>query len=187
MTKEGIPRDGDGDDDDNQAAGVLGVLDGLSDDDDEASDDGFEPAPTLFVLKGVDTSLDEIVLEDCLTRVLSGGYDMGSDETGDADEDAENFLPSFVVTLLETDHGGIAGAVLFCVDRALVLHGERHNDDDDAEGVLARIREYAASGEAGKTDPLWLVGESPSIEVLGEEETARRMAGEEAGAEEPAE
>ena len=186
MTKEGIPRDDN--DDDNQAAVVLGVLDGLSDDDDdEASDDGFEPAPTLFVLKGVDTSLDEIVLEDCLTRVLSGGYDMGSDETGDADEDAENFLPSFVVTLLETDHGGIAGAVLFCVDRALVLHGERHSDDDDAEGVLARIREYAASGEAGKTDPLWLVGESPSIEVLGEEETARRMAGEEAGADEPAE
>ena len=68
------------------------------DEDDDASD--FEQNPSLFLLTG--TSLDEIVLEDCLTKILSS-YDISNDEKGDEDEDEDNFLPSNMVTLLETN------------------------------------------------------------------------------------
>ena len=59
-----------------------------------------EQNPSLFLLTG--TSLDEIVLEDCLTKILSS-YDISNDEKGDEDEDEDNFLPSNMVTLLETN------------------------------------------------------------------------------------
>lgn len=160
MTAEDIPHDEE---------------DVLDDDDDEASD--FEQNPTLFILTHVDTSLDEIVLEDCLTKVLSS-YDISNDETGDQDEDEDNFLPSIMVTLLETDYNDEKGTVLFCVDRSLFVIG----DDTDAEAatakanedVLKRIREYVVSEEAKTSDPVWVKdGVSATIEIVEEEEVAK--------------
>mmetsp|Transcript_25211 Transcript_25211/g.51659 ORF Transcript_25211/g.51659 Transcript_25211/m.51659 type:complete len:211 (-) Transcript_25211:212-844(-) len=160
------------------------------DNDDEGSD--FDQNPTLFVLSGVDTSLDEIVLEDCLTRVLSS-YDISSDESGDEEDDKEEFLPSIMVTLLETDYNDEKGTILFCIDRSLFLIGDDGDDGENGnrdgeresavrkadEDVLQRIRDYVLSEEAKTGDPVWIVGDGSgsastcTIEIVREEDVEK--------------
>ena len=146
--------------------------DGVFDDDDEDSD--FEQNPTLFIMTGVDTSLDEILLEDCLTKVLSS-YDISNDESGDEEESQANFLPSIMVTLLETDYNDEKGTILFCVDRSLVLLGDDENEAVAAkanEDVMNRIREYVESEQAKTSDPVWATCNA-TIEIVEEEQVAK--------------
>lgn len=156
-------------------------------DDDDGSD--YDQNPTLFVLSGVDTSIDEIVLEDCLTKVLSG-FDMGQqDETADEkDEDEDNFLPSILVTLLELDYNDEKGTVLFCIDRSLVIIGDEEvtdeevqkiNDEFDAD-VLKKIRTFIASEEAKSGDPVWIADASKAAVEIVQEEDVQKMTEEEA-------
>ncbi len=147
---------------------------GEDDNDDDASE--FEQNPSLFLLTGVDTSLDEIVLEDCLTKVLSS-CDISNDERGDEDEDEDNFLPSIMVTLLETDYNDEKGVILFCIDRSLFVIGDSSEEDDLAndkanQDVLQRIRDYVASDEAKSSDPVWINSEA-TIEIVAEEEVEK--------------
>lgn len=150
-------------------------IDGVFDDDDEASD--FEQNPTLFIMTGVATSLDEIVLEDCLTKVLSS-YDISNDESGDEEESQDNFLPSIMVTLLETDYNDEKGTILFCVDRSLVLLGSDDNEETETatakanEDVMIRIREYIGSEQAKTSDPVWATSNA-TIEIVEEEQVAK--------------
>jgi hypothetical protein len=174
---EEIPRDenagtSDTDDDDD------------SDDDDVGSD--YEQNPTMFVLSGVDTSLDEIVLEDCLTKLLSS-YDISNDESGDGEEDEENFLPSIMVTLLETDYNDEQGLILFCIDRSLVVIGDETEETTSAnnhntfdEDILRRIREYVVSEEAKTGDPVWIQDASKATIEIVQEEEVQKMTEEEA-------
>ena len=171
MTEEEIPRDDTA----------------LTEEDLSEEGSDFDQNPTLFVLSGVDTGLDEIVLEDCLTKVLSS-YDISNDETGDGDEDEDNFLPSILVTLLETDYNDEKGTILFCVDRSLVVVGEEEVTDEDArkindkfdEDVLTTIRGYVSSDEAKTADPLWITdGAKATIEVV-QDEGIQKMTEEEA-------
>lgn len=142
--------------------------------DDDSSE--FEQNPSLFLLSGVDTGLDEIVLEDCLTKVLSS-YDISNDEKGDEDEDEDNFLPSIMVTLLETDYNDENGVILFCIDRSLFVIGDNAEQDQSAndkanQDVLQRIRDYVASDEAKTSDPLWINSDA-TIEIVAEEEVEK--------------
>ena len=133
-------------------------------------------------MSGVDTSLDEIVLEDCLTKVLSS-YDISNDEEGDEEEDEENFLPSIMVTLLETDYNEEEGVILFCIDRSLFLVGDESSEsanDKANEDVLRRIREYAASEEAKTSDPVWLKDAAKATVEIVQEEEVQKMTEEEA-------
>mmetsp|Transcript_25790 Transcript_25790/g.60464 ORF Transcript_25790/g.60464 Transcript_25790/m.60464 type:complete len:204 (+) Transcript_25790:123-734(+) len=155
----------------------------------DISDDGsdFDQNPTLFVLSGVDTGLDEIVLEDCLTKVLSN-YDISNDEKGDDEEDEENFLPSILVTLLETDYDDEKGKILFCVDRSLVVIGEEDLTDEDVENinnqfdedVLKKIREYVVSDEAKTGDPVWIQDGAKAVIEIVQDDDVKKMTEEEA-------
>merc|ERR1712194_501789 len=147
----------------------------------------FDQNPTLFVLSGVDTGLDEIVLEDCLTKVLSN-YDISNDEKGDDDEDEENFLPSTLVTLLETDYDDEKGKILFCVDRSLVVIGEEDLTDEDVqninhqfdEDVLKKIRGYAVSDEAKTGDPAWIQDGAKAVIEIVQDDDVKKLTEEEA-------
>ena len=154
-------------------------------DEDDGSD--FEQNPTLFVLSGVDTSLDEIILEDCLTKTLSN-YDISNDEKGDDDDDKANFLPQILVTLLETNYNDEPGTILFCIDRSLFIVGDEEPTEEEYEminrkfdeDVLTKIRDFLASEEAKTGYPLWIKDFTKATIEIVQDEDIEKMTEEEA-------
>mmetsp|Transcript_21851 Transcript_21851/g.46345 ORF Transcript_21851/g.46345 Transcript_21851/m.46345 type:complete len:188 (+) Transcript_21851:116-679(+) len=107
------------------------VDDHFDDEDDDDYDDDDENPPTLFKMSGVDTSLDDNVLEECLTKVL------------------QNKAEKVTITMMEKDFDE-KGTIFFLFndDDSVDVKKETAddingwNDSEVADFVLKTMREY---------------------------------------------
>eukprot|EP00536_Pseudo-nitzschia_multiseries_P009580 jgi/Psemu1/288558/fgenesh1_pg.271_\ len=128
---------------------------GGDDDDDDDSSFGDEIPPALFKMTAVDTSLDDVVLEECLKNAFEKSEKlkvsvsvMGSDGEGDDDDDVKE---EGVVFFLCSENGFEAGG---------------GDGNEMTELLLKRMREYLEQKPEDE-DIAWITNfEDASIEVV---------------------